>query len=48
MVREERKARKMLEERIEVLEGRDREKSERLGRLERAVVRIERVRGLLN
>lgn len=47
MVATERKERKRLEERIEVLERRDREKVDRLGRLEGAVGRVERVRGLL-
>jgi len=47
MVAAERKARAKLEERIEVLERRDVEKRKRLERLEVAVKRIERVRGLL-
>lgn len=47
MVASERKARARLEERVEVLEGRDAEKRKRLERLERAVGRIERVHGLL-
>lgn len=47
MVAAERKARARLEERVEVLEGREREKRKRLERLEKAVGRIERVRGLL-
>ena len=47
MVATERKARAKLEERVEVLERRDTEKRKRLGRLEGAVQRIERVRGLL-
>jgi len=47
MVATERKARAKLEERVEVLERRDGEKRERLERLEGAVQRIERVRGLL-
>ena len=47
MVATERKARAKLEERVEVLERRDGEKRKRLERLEGAVQRIERVRGLL-
>jgi DNA repair exonuclease SbcCD ATPase subunit len=47
MVANERKARAKLEERIEVLEKRDGEKRGRLERLEKAVGRIERVRGIL-
>lgn len=47
MVATERKARARLEERVEVLERRDNEKRKRLERLEGAVQRIERVRGLL-
>lgn len=47
MVAEERKARAKLEERIEVLEERDRERTKRLDRLEEALTRIGRVRGLL-
>lgn len=47
MVATERKARAKLEERVEVLERRDTEKRKRLERLEGAVQRIERVRGLL-
>jgi hypothetical protein len=47
MVAAERKARARLEERVEVLERRDGEKRKRLERLEGAVQRIERVRGLL-
>ncbi|KAI9845517.1 MAG: hypothetical protein M1837_004856 [Sclerophora amabilis] len=47
MVATERKARAKLEERVEVLERRDGEKRKRLERLEGAVKRIERVRGLL-
>lgn len=47
MVATERKARAKLEERVEVLERRDGEKRKRLERLEGAVARIERVRGLL-
>ncbi|EMR88076.1 hypothetical protein ACHAO1_000961 [Botrytis cinerea] len=47
MVATERKARAKLEERVEILERRDGEKRKRLERLEGAVQRIERVRGLL-
>lgn len=47
MVATERKERRRLEERIEVLERRDKEKIDRLGRLEGAVGRVERVKGLL-
>lgn len=47
MVATERKARAKLEERVEVLERRDGEKRRRLERLEGAMQRIERVRGLL-
>ncbi|KAB2581111.1 hypothetical protein DIS24_g9706 [Lasiodiplodia hormozganensis] len=47
MVAEERKARAKLEERVEMLEKRDKDKRRRLERLETAVQRIERVRGLL-
>jgi predicted RNase H-like nuclease (RuvC/YqgF family) len=47
MVATERKARAKLEERVELLERRDGEKRKRLERLEGAVQRIERVRGLL-
>ncbi|TVY54958.1 hypothetical protein LCER1_G003466, partial [Lachnellula cervina] len=47
MVATERKARAKLEERVEMLEQRDGEKRKRLERLEGAVQRIERVRGLL-
>ncbi|KAI9795747.1 MAG: hypothetical protein M1833_006840 [Piccolia ochrophora] len=47
MVATERRARAKLEERVEVLERRDREKRGRLERLEKAVGRVERVRGLL-
>jgi chromosome segregation ATPase len=48
MVAAERKARAKLEERVEILEKRDGEKRKRLERLEGAVRRIERVRGLLD
>lgn len=47
MVATERKARAKLEERVEVLERRDVEKRKRLERLEGAMGRIDRVRGLL-
>lgn len=47
MVAQERKARAKLEERIEVLERRDGEKRRRLERLEGAMERVERVRGLV-
>ena len=47
MVATERKARAKLEERVAVLERRDVEKRKRLERLEGAMGRIERVRGLL-
>ena len=47
MVATERKARARLEERVELLERRDGEKVKRLGVLERRVLRVERVRNLL-
>jgi predicted RNase H-like nuclease (RuvC/YqgF family) len=47
MVAEERRARAKLEERVELLERRDREKAGRLERLEKAVTRVERVKALL-
>ncbi|KAI9859325.1 MAG: hypothetical protein M1824_003839 [Vezdaea acicularis] len=47
MVAQERRARAKLEARVEVLEQRDKEKRNRLERLEEAVRRVERVRGLL-
>ncbi|KAI1332016.1 hypothetical protein F5Y16DRAFT_211513 [Xylariaceae sp. FL0255] len=47
MVADERRARAALEQRVAVLEARDQEKKERIGRLEGAVRRIEIVRGLL-
>lgn len=47
MVANERRARAKLEARVEVLEKRDVEKRKRLERLESAMSRIERVRGLL-
>lgn len=48
MVATERKARAKLEERVKVLEMREQEKSKRLERLEKAVQRIGRIKGLLN
>ncbi|OJD16806.1 hypothetical protein AJ78_03049 [Emergomyces pasteurianus Ep9510] len=47
MVAQERKARAKLEERVEVLERRDSEKRMRLERLEKAIERVERVRGMV-
>ena len=47
MVAAERKARARLEERVVVLERREREKAGRLEVLERRVGRVERVRGIL-
>jgi hypothetical protein len=47
MVATERKARAKLEERVALLESRDGEKRKRLERLELAMSRIERVRGIL-
>ena len=47
MVAVERRAKVKLEQRVEVLERRDLEKRKRLERLEGALQRIERVRGLL-
>ncbi|KAI9765742.1 MAG: hypothetical protein M1840_007176 [Geoglossum simile] len=47
MVATERKERAKLEERVAVLEKRDGEKRIRLERLEKAVQRVERVRGML-
>jgi hypothetical protein len=47
MVAQERRARAKLEERVEILEKRDLDRRKRLERLERAVSRIERVRGLI-
>jgi hypothetical protein len=47
MVAEERRARSKLEERVKILERREREKGERLKRLEGRVERVERVRGLV-
>lgn len=48
MVAEERRARAKLEERIELLEKKDKDKMARLDRLEKAVSRIDRVKALLN
>lgn len=47
MVAAERRMRARLESRVEILEKRDLEKKQRLERLENAVKRIERVRGLV-
>lgn len=47
MVADERRARAKLEERVEILEKRDSEKRKRLERLEMALKRIDRVKGLL-
>lgn len=47
MVAQERRARAKLEERVEVLEKRDGEKRKRLERLEGALKRIDRVKGIL-
>jgi len=46
-VAEERRARAKLEERVQTLERRDREKMARLDRLEKAVERVERVKKIL-
>jgi predicted RNase H-like nuclease (RuvC/YqgF family) len=48
MVATERKARAKLEERIEILERKDKDKMARLDRLEKAVSRIDRVKAILN
>jgi hypothetical protein len=48
MVADERRARAKLEERVEILEKRDTEKRKRLERLEGALRRIDRVRGMLS
>lgn len=48
MVAEERRARAKLEERVEMLEKKDRDKMARLERLEKAVTRIDRVKAMLN
>jgi hypothetical protein len=47
MVAAERRARAKLEERVVILERRDVEKRVRLERLEKALMRIERVKGVL-
>ena len=47
MVAQERRARAKLEERVEVLERRDGEKRRRLERLEKAIARVDRVRGMV-
>ncbi|RVX70749.1 hypothetical protein B0A52_05400 [Exophiala mesophila] len=47
MVAAERKARAKLEERVKILEQRDTDKRKRLDRLEKAIARIERVRGMV-
>ena len=47
MVATERRARAKLEERVRLLEKRDGEKRRRLERLEGAMQRIERVRGMV-
>ena len=47
MVAQERKARFKLEERVAVLERRDGEKRKRLDRLEKAIERVDRVRGMI-
>ncbi|KAI9840462.1 MAG: hypothetical protein M1830_007940, partial [Pleopsidium flavum] len=47
MVAKEKRARAKLEERIEMLEGRDAEKRKRLEKLDLAIQRIGRVRGVL-
>jgi hypothetical protein len=47
MVATERRARRQLEDRVAVLEKRDQDKRRRLDRLEGAVRRVERVRGLV-
>lgn len=48
MVATERKARAKLEERVEMLERKDKDKMARLDRLEKAVSRIDRVKAMLN
>ena len=48
MVAEERRARAKLEERIELLEKKDKDKMGRLDRLEKAVSRLDRVKAMLN
>lgn len=48
MVAEERRARAKLEERIELLEKKDKDKMGRLDRLEKAVTRLDRVKAMLS
>lgn len=48
MVAEERRARAKLEERIELLEKKDKDKMARLDRLEKAVSRLDRVKAMLD
>jgi len=48
MVATERKARAKLEERIEILEKKDKDKMARLDRLEKAMSRLDRVKAMLN
>lgn len=48
MVAEERRARAKLEERIELLEKKDKDKMGRLDRLEKAVSRLDRVKAMLS
>ena len=48
MVATERKARAKLEERIEMLEKKDKDKMARLDRLEKAMSRLDRVKAMLN
>lgn len=48
MVAEERRARAKLEERVMMLEKKDKDKMARLERLENAVSRIDRVKAMLN
>lgn len=47
MVANERKARAKLEERVALLEKRDKDKAVRVERLEKALQRIQRVKGVL-
>ena len=47
MVATERRARAKLEDRVKVLETRDKDKRKRIERLEGAMERIERVRGMM-
>lgn len=48
MVAEERRARAKLEERVEMLEKKDKDKAARLERLEKAVVRVARIKVMLD